>query len=273
MKKRGYSMRLVLLIVALGVGALVAPALAHDDDESTPYGEPGMASMANRTVTVTMSDTMRFTPDAIAVKEGETIRFIVKNAGTIRHEMMIGTIAELKEHADLMRQFPEMEHEDSNAVTVEPGKEGEIAWRFTVPGTFDFACLIPGHYESGMKGRIVVGSPPQSAPPAAAHSADHAGMAMPPKPALRQDGQIGHGEGDVRRVDKANGKITLRHGPLVGLKDADGKDMPGMTMVFGVADPARLDSLQAGDKVRFTVARDKGALVIRSIEPMSESKR
>lgn len=267
MEKQGYSMRLVLLIVALGLGALAVSAHAHDDDESTPYGEPGMASMANRTVTVIMLDTMRFTPDTVSVKEGETIRFIVKNAGTIRHEMMIGTIAELKEHADLMRQFPEMEHEDANAVTVDPGKEGEIVWTFTVPGIFDFACLIPGHYEAGMKGRIVVGSSAPS-PPTEAESAvqDHA---MPPRQTTSpHDGQIGHGEGDVRRIDKANGKITLRHGPLVGLKDADGNDMPGMTMAFKVEDPARLNALKAGDTVRFTVARTGGALVIRSIEPV-----
>lgn len=251
-------------LIALGVGVLVAPADAHDDDESTLYGEPGLASMADRTVTVTMSDTMRFIPDTIAVKEGETIRFIVKNAGTIRHEMTIGTIEELSEHAGLMQQFPEMEHEDSNAVTVDPGKDGEIAWKFTVPGTFDFACLIPGHYESGMKGRIVVGSP---SPPAAAAMPSSHDHAMPPRQAA-QDGQIGRGEGEVRRVDKVNGRITLRHGPLVGLKDADGNDMPGMTMVFRVVDLARLDALKAGDAVRFTVARDNGALVIRSIEPV-----
>jgi uncharacterized cupredoxin-like copper-binding protein/Cu/Ag efflux protein CusF len=262
-------MRLAVVIV-LGTGLVVAPAApacAHDDDESTSYGEPGLASMADRTVTVTMADAMRFAPATIAIKEGETIRFIVRNTGAARHEMMIGTIDELKEHARLMRQFPEMKHEESNAVTVDPGKEGEITWTFTVPGTFDFACLIPGHYEAGMKGRIIVGSaspPPSTMTESMGH--DHAMPSQETAPP-QQGGRVGRGEGDVRRIDRANGKVTLRHGPLVGLKDADGNDMPGMTMVFKVDDPARLDTLKAGDKVRFIVARDNGALVIRSIEP------
>jgi len=251
----------VLISAVLGVGLLAVPAQAHDDDESTPYGEPGMASMASRTVTVTMDDGMRFTPATVAVKEGETIRFIVRNAGTIRHEMMIGTVEELKRHAELMRQFPGMEHEDTNAVTVDPGKEGEIAWKFTVPGTFDYACLIPGHYEAGMKGQIVVGSTAVQLP---VH--DHLSAPGRTSASSPSGGDVGRGEGDVRRIDKANGRITLRHGPLVGLKDVDGSDMPGMTMVFRVKDPAQLDTIKAGDKVRFVVARDGGALVIESLE-------
>jgi uncharacterized cupredoxin-like copper-binding protein/Cu/Ag efflux protein CusF len=261
-------MSLRVLAMAVVLGSVVIPlVLAHDDDESTEFGEPGMASMATRTVTVTMDDTMRFEPVALAIKQGETIHFIVKNVGTIRHEMVIGTIDELKEHAKVMQQFPEMEHEDPNAVTVEPGKTGEIAWKFTIPGTFDFACLVPGHYEAGMKGRLLVSSPASPSASVAA-PAPFKPQSMPVPPGGDRAGQIGRGEGDVRRVDKANGRITVRHGPLLGLTDAEGKDMPGMTMVFAVKDASRLDGLKTGDKVRFTVAREGGAIVIQSIEPL-----
>ena len=75
------------------------------------------------------------------MKRGETIRFIVKNTGKLKHEMVLGTIEELKAHAELMRKFPEMEHADPNQVSVEPGKTGELIWQFTNAGTFDFACL------------------------------------------------------------------------------------------------------------------------------------
>jgi uncharacterized cupredoxin-like copper-binding protein len=90
------------------------------------------------------------------VKRGETIRFVVRNTGKLKHEMVLGTIRELKEHAKQMRNFPEMEHADPNQVSVEPGKTGELVWRFTKAGTFDFACLVPGHFEAGMFGKVRV---------------------------------------------------------------------------------------------------------------------
>jgi uncharacterized cupredoxin-like copper-binding protein len=99
---------------------------------------------------------MRFKPDSIRVKRGETIRFIVRNTGKVKHEMVLGTIKELKEHAELMRKFPEMEHADPNQVSVEPGMSGELIWQFSKAGTFDFACLVPGHFEAGMVGNIRV---------------------------------------------------------------------------------------------------------------------
>jgi len=99
---------------------------------------------------------MRYTPASIKVKRGETIRFRVKNAGQIKHEMVLGSLAELKEHAKTMTKFPEMEHDDPNAISVEPGKTDEMVWRFTKAGKFDFACLVPGHFEAGMQGKIAV---------------------------------------------------------------------------------------------------------------------
>ena len=99
---------------------------------------------------------MRFTPDAIEVMQGETVRFVLLNKGRLLHEMVIGTRAALDEHAEAMRKFPGMEHAEAYMAHVPPGKPGEIVWRFNRAGEFDFACLIPGHYEAGMRGSIVV---------------------------------------------------------------------------------------------------------------------
>ena len=142
-----------------------SPAFAHDDDHhkadeheghATTLGEPGDPGQASRTIDVEMSDAMRFSPASIKVKRGETIKFVVRNTGQLKHEMVLGTIKELKEHAALMQKFPDMEHADPNMVTVEPGKTGELVWRFTRAGTFDFACLQPGHFEAGMVGKVSV---------------------------------------------------------------------------------------------------------------------
>ncbi|HEY5293297.1 MAG TPA: cupredoxin family protein [Burkholderiales bacterium] len=119
-------------------------------------GEPGDPKKVSRTIQVLMSDDMKFTPAKVNVKRGETIKFVVRNAGRIKHEMVIGSMAELKEHAELMRKMPGMEHADSNQVTLDPGKTGELVWQFTKAGTVDFACLQPGHFEAGMMGTVSV---------------------------------------------------------------------------------------------------------------------
>jgi uncharacterized cupredoxin-like copper-binding protein len=131
-------------------------ALAHGDDEASSAGQPGDAKSATRTVAVTMFDTMRFEPATIAVKKGETIHFVIKNEGKVRHELILGSKQELKEHEDMMRAMPNMTHHDANSVTVDPGRTGDLVWRFTRAGTFDFACLEPGHFEAGMKGTVGV---------------------------------------------------------------------------------------------------------------------
>ena len=153
------------LVVSL-VSATGAPA--HDDKKpvkkvepqadghAAALGKPGDPGKVTRDVEVEMNDTMRFRPDSIQVKRGETIRFVVRNTGKVKHEMVLGTIKELKEHAELMRKFPEMEHADPNQVSVEPGMTGELIWQFTKAGTFDFACLVPGHFEAGMVGKVRV---------------------------------------------------------------------------------------------------------------------
>ena len=127
----------------------------HDD---AAIGKPGIAAKVSRTIKVDMTDAMRFSASNIAVRQGETIRFIASNSGQLKHEMVLGTEKELKEHYEVMKKNPEMEHADANMVTVAPGKTGEIIWQFTKAGKVDFACLQPGHYDAGMKGMVNVAS-------------------------------------------------------------------------------------------------------------------
>ena len=167
----------ITLLAASGV------VFAHGDDDrvkkpgtsrdghASALGKPGDPKKVGRTVEITMSDAMRFSPTSVAVKRNETIRFVLKNEGKLKHEMVLGTIKELKEHAALMLKFPEMEHADPNQASVEAGKTGELVWQFTKAGTFDFACLQAGHYEAGMKGQVTVAG--TSAPTKADGHADH----------------------------------------------------------------------------------------------------
>lgn len=129
-----------------------------DHAESDAIGKPGKVANAKRTITVDMLDSMRFTPDSIMVKQGETIKFIVKNSGKVKHEMVLGTEKELKKHYEVMKKTPEMEHADENQITVQPGKSGEIIWQFTKAGKVNFACLQLGHYDAGMVGVVMVGA-------------------------------------------------------------------------------------------------------------------
>lgn len=121
---------------------------------ATPFGRPGVK--ATRTVAVRMDDSMRFSPDVLRVRRGETIRFVVSNRGKILHELVIGTADELARHAELMRRHPQMEHDEPNMTHVKPGAAGALLWTFDKAGDFAFACLVAGHYEAGMRGRIIV---------------------------------------------------------------------------------------------------------------------
>ncbi|BEP39396.1 hypothetical protein GmRootV59_57610 (plasmid) [Variovorax sp. V59] len=127
----------------------------HGDAEAA-IGQPGVDAKATRTINVDMTDGMRFTPADINVKQGETVRFVVKNSGQLKHELVLGTEKELKEHYEAMKKNPEMEHAEPNMVTLAAGKSGEIVWQFTKAGKVDFACLQPGHYDAGMKGAVTV---------------------------------------------------------------------------------------------------------------------
>ena len=131
--------------------------------EQKPWGIAGDAKAVSRTIEVTMTDNMRFVPDFIEVRQGETLRLVHRNRGKLMHEFVLGTRKELDEHAALMKRFPTMEHDEPYMAHVAPGKTGEIVWTFNRAGEFDFACLIPGHYDAGMVGKIKV--VPASNPP------------------------------------------------------------------------------------------------------------
>ncbi len=150
---------LLFAILLLGLGSSVA--LAHEDEhrQAGAFGKPGESNKVSRTVAVTMNDNMRFTPSSITVKRGDTVRFEVRNDGKLKHEFVIGTMKDLKAHAQMMRMMPGMQHSDENMLSVDPGKKADLIWQFTRSGTFDFACLVPGHFEAGMRGKIAVSAP------------------------------------------------------------------------------------------------------------------
>ena len=132
-------------------------AWAHGDGKNDDnFGQVGQPDQINRTVKVEMSDNMRFTPNKLKVKKGDTVLFVIHNAGEVKHEFVLGTESALKEHNEFMKQHPDMEHDDDSMVTVLPGESADIIWQFTRSGTVHFACLQPGHYAAGMKGNVSV---------------------------------------------------------------------------------------------------------------------
>ena len=160
-------MKLLTILAAVALAASSVGAFAHGEDdhakkkgpvkkEQKDWGIAGDARAARRTIEITMSDAMRFTPDRLAVKQGETVKLVLKNRGQMLHEFVIGTKKDLDEHAALMLRFPGMEHDEPYMAHVAPGKAGSIIWTFNRPGEFDFACLIAGHYQAGMVGKISV---------------------------------------------------------------------------------------------------------------------
>ena len=124
--------------------------------EDTAFGREGDPAKATRTIRVDMSDAMRFTPADITVKRGETVKLVATNKGQVLHELVLGTSEDLKKHAEVMKKFPGMEHDEPHMAHVQPGRSGEIVWQFTRAGEFRFACLIPGHFEAGMVGKVTV---------------------------------------------------------------------------------------------------------------------
>lgn len=161
--------RLDAIAAAAMLAFAAASAFAHGDDahagaraydatqvEATAYGQQGDPRKVSRTIRIDMTDDMRFTPAALSVKKGQTVRFVAHNSGRILHEIVLGTPHAIAEHAALMRKFPEMEHADANMAHVKPGASGDIVWQFTQAGVFEFACLQPGHFEAGMVGKVTV---------------------------------------------------------------------------------------------------------------------
>jgi uncharacterized cupredoxin-like copper-binding protein len=157
-----------LSIFAVALGALAGVAAAHTGDpvskpahdyakaRETAFGKAADPRKAAREVKVEMSDTFRFDPAEITVKRGEVVRFVARNTGRQMHEMVLGTRKELEDHAAMMKRFPGMQHDEPHMVHVAPGKAGEMGWQFTRKGEFYYGCLVAGHWEAGMVGRVKV---------------------------------------------------------------------------------------------------------------------
>jgi uncharacterized cupredoxin-like copper-binding protein len=155
-------------ILAMSFVAAAPAARAHGDahhkktknasisTDEHAFGREGEPKQVRRTINVDMNDNMRFTPSKITVKQGETVRLVVHNKGKANHEMVIGTMDELKAHGELMKQNPTMEHDEPYMAHVAPGGTEEMVWRFTKAGDFNFGCLAPGHFDAGMVGTIKV---------------------------------------------------------------------------------------------------------------------
>ncbi|WP_264211456.1 copper-binding protein [Leisingera thetidis] len=228
------------LSAALLATLTAAPAFAagshgggHHDEMAV--GKPGEAARADREIAVTMKETddgeMLFEPSSFSFAKGETVQFVITNAGELEHEFVLDTAERNVLHKELMAKM-DMEHDDPNSVRLDPGAAGEIVWTFSNPGTFEFACLIPGHYEAGMHGPV----------------------------AVLADGGGTFTAGTVKKVDAKSGKVTILHEELVDL------DMPAMTMVFRVADDAMLDQLKAGEAIEFVAERIKGKLTVTALK-------
>jgi len=150
-----------LLLTAVGSAVFALPpfAGAHEAHGHYSAGQPGDPKKPARIVKVTMIEQgkkMLFEPAVIEVRRGEQIRFVLTNGGTYDHEFILATQKENRKHAEDMKKFPEMEHDDPNAKRLAPFNSADILWRFTKSGEFEYACLIPGHLEAGMLGKVIV---------------------------------------------------------------------------------------------------------------------
>lgn len=157
--------RMITLPIVMSI-LFVGTAFAHEkmgnhsstqvSQEQFDWGISGEAKKVDRTINISMTDNMRFTPEKINVKLNETVKFVVMNNGKVLHEFVIGTQAALTQHAKMMEKFPGMEHDSPYMAHVKSGAGGQVIWNFNRSGEFEFACLLPGHFQSGMKGTIVV---------------------------------------------------------------------------------------------------------------------
>jgi uncharacterized cupredoxin-like copper-binding protein len=161
----------------LAGGALAQHRHEHASGSETAFGRAGDPAKVDRTIMVEARDPVEFAPSRIDVKAGETIRFVVRNVGKHDHEMVLGTMKELEEHYEEMKEHPHTMHHDApHMVELAPGKSGVIVWQFTKPGEFYYGCLLEDHFELGMYGKIVVAG--SAATSEHAH-AEHSMAAMP----------------------------------------------------------------------------------------------
>ncbi len=186
MKKAYYLKRLTGgLLTALTITAVSSSAFAsgshsggHGETKAgtSLIGVPGKSNEVDRVIQIVMQDNL-YSPESISVMEGETVRFAIKNEGEFVHEFNIGTAAMHAGHQKEMMMMMEhgvleadkinhekmkmdmgdgktMEHDDPNSVLLEPSQTAEIIWKFSKKANLEFACNVPGHYESGMVGEV-----------------------------------------------------------------------------------------------------------------------
>jgi uncharacterized cupredoxin-like copper-binding protein len=154
----------LLVILSLIAGSVWAHGDSKDPGmsaqpisaEEKAFGRPGDPRKILRTIHIDMSDEMEYLPNGLRLKAGDTVKFVVRNSGRIMHELVLGTMEELKEHSELMRKHPQMEHDEPYMAHVAPGRTETILWQFTRAGEFYYGCLIPGHFEAGMIGKVKV---------------------------------------------------------------------------------------------------------------------
>ncbi len=169
MKKRSLLLGLSLMTAVSPVSLLAGPGHGNEEHsegffsrlknavfasygEQLPFGRVGKSIEVSKKVAIELNDQFRFSPEVIPVAVGETLQLDFKNAGQMRHEWVIGTPFEISEHLELMRRFPDMEHDEPHNVHVDPGQSRTLVWQFNREGRFEYACLLPGHYEAGMRG-------------------------------------------------------------------------------------------------------------------------
>jgi len=158
--KRIFFYGTTVLAAALIPGlVLAAPGEPSHSHASFSAGEPGDPKKPAQVVLVTMRELdgkMVFIPDRVEVKKGQQVRFMLRNSGELEHEFVLASTEDNLKHAEQMKKFPDMEHDDPNGKRLDPKKTAEIVWRFTTAGEFEFGCLIPGHREAGMTGIVIV---------------------------------------------------------------------------------------------------------------------
>lgn len=156
MNRRIHFVALAGLLLAV---AIPSPGLADAGHQHFSAGQPGDPKKPFRVVEVTMHEgdgKMGYSPENLTVKRGEQIKFIITNRGELKHEFILASETDNLKHAELMKKYPEMEHDDPNGKSMEPKAKSEILWQFSKRGTFEYSCLIPGHREAGMTAKITV---------------------------------------------------------------------------------------------------------------------
>lgn len=152
-------MRTKLMASLAGVAIAAITAQSAQSHSYLAVGKPGDPNKPSRVIEIILTEEYglsTYQPERVTVKHNEQIRFVLKNSGRYNHEFMLGTTAANLKHAADMKKNPQMEHDDPNGVVLKPGQSGQLLWRFTKRGTFEYGCLVPGHREEGMIGTIVV---------------------------------------------------------------------------------------------------------------------